>query len=75
MVPQSNVASVIDPNFTQTQEQYAPATQCSSKHSELHTELQAKPRRDTNPYVNANASTSHEELPTTQRPFLGLTPV
>ena len=60
---QSNVASVIDPNFTQTQEQYPPATHCSPKHDELHTEFQAKPRRDTNPYVNPNVPGSHEELP------------
>ena len=73
--PQSNVARVLDPNFTQTQEQYPPATHCSPKHDELHMEFQAKPRRDTNPYVNPNVPTSHQELTTSQRPFLGLTPV
>ena len=86
-MPQYNVARVLDSNYTQTQERYPPATHCSIKQNsgtifgtrETATsqipEFQAKPRRDTNPYVNPNVPTSHQELTTTQRPFLGLTPV
>ena len=76
--PQYNVARVPHSSYTQTQERYLPATHCSPNQDEIPNlipEFQAKPRRDTNPYVNPNVPTSHQENTTTQRPFLGLTPV
>ena len=79
--PQHNIARVLDSNYTQSQEQYPPATHCSPNQDEnpnLIPEFQAKPRRDTNPYVNPNVPTSHQgtsATQTTQVPFLGLTPV
>ena len=80
-MPQYNIARVLDSNYTQSQEQYPPATHCSPNQDEnpnLIPEFQAKPRRDTNPYINPNVPTSHQGISatqTTQVPFLGLTPV